>query len=118
MATITKGNSSPVRTTRKSEIPSIPANHSIPRLLIHDWLDKNWNSLFVLKAVSNQTDIAPVTPVKMVASILCNPTRAFGVRATAIAPKTGRSTRDGITGNVGWDDDAAKRLRKVIRIPS
>ena len=39
------------------------------------------------KAVSSQTEIAPVMPVKIVASILCTPMRAFGVSATAIAPK-------------------------------
>jgi len=57
----------------------------------------NWNSPFVSKAVSSQTEIAPVMPVKIVASILCTPMRAFGVSATAIAPKTGRRTRTGMT---------------------
>ena len=106
------GNRSPVSTTRKSEMPSIPANHWMPRLLIHVAWEINWKSELVSNAVRIQIDIAPTIPEKRVATNLCKPLRADGVKATAKAPIIGRITNAGMVGKEG-SVDAREEAKKV-----
>ena len=118
MAITTNGKSKPVRTTRKSEIPSIPAFHWIPRLSTQVCSDKNWYAPLLSKAVNTQTEIAPVIPVKTVASNLWTPIHALGVIATASAPNAGKRTSTGMTGKDTSDDPAANTFMTLIRNPS
>ena len=87
------GNSSPVSTTRNSEMPSTPRCQEIPHSSIHVCLETNWKPASpVSKAASIQIVSANVMAAARSPTSLTISGRRLGVRMTSTAPITGTRT--------------------------
>src|SRR5581483_5959763 len=80
---IASGNSTPVSTTRNSEIPSTPSFHWMPKALIHWCCDTNWKpGLCSWNFTISQTVSAAVATAPTVATALSVSSRARGISRT------------------------------------
>ena len=107
------GNKIPVKTIKNSEIPSTPNDQEIPKSLIQDCRETNWNIsewFSYSKSLSNQSDKAHVVVENITATNFVKSFLARGKKATTKAPAVGTISKEGRTGKVAEEEAAIMRF--------
>src|SRR4051812_34334236 len=102
-AAMATGKSTPLRTTRNSEMPSTPTLQEMPKSLIQTWLLTNWKPPSPRwNCVSMATATAPVAMDAVRPTIFAVSGRPRGMRATTSALMAGNKMRVVRMGKPTW----------------